>query len=202
MKKQLNTACRITYPSGEVFEFKNLEEAAKGTEEYFNTHKELAKKYRPILSEAAIKLRCNKSTPPKDNVVCEWLDEHTKRSFKARQSRTKGKGYELQIVKELTNIGFSGLVTSRSQNRLLDNAKVDIAETDEKLSCYIQCKATQNIPSVSNITNSCPLKDRPLSIFWKKQDQSKEEYVIIPKDYFYNLLAKYHEKTNYKGLDT
>lgn len=197
-QKELNTSCRITYPDKTTLEFESLEEAAKGTEEYFNSHPELPKKFRPILSVNSIKLRCNKSTPTKDGILCEWLDSHTKKSYQAKKSKSKGNKYELQIVHELTNMGFSGLVTSRSQNRLLDNAKVDIAETDEKLSCYIQCKATSNMPSVSNITNSCPLKDRPLSIFWKKQDQSKEEYVIIPKDYFYNLLAKYHEKTNYK----
>ena len=199
MKNQtINTACKIIYPDKTVLEFDTIEDASKGTEQYALAHPELAKRFRPILSVASIKLRCNKSTPAKDGIICEWLDEHTKRSYRAKKSKSKGNKYELQIVHELTDMGFSGLVTSRSQNKLLDNAKVDIAETDEKLSCYIQCKATSNMPSVSNINNSCPLKDRPLSIFWKKQDQSKEEYVIIPKDYFYNLLAKYHEKINYK----
>ena len=66
----MNTACRITYPTKETFEYKSIEEASKGTEEYANNHPKLAKKYKPVLSVAAIKLRCNKSEPPKDGVVC------------------------------------------------------------------------------------------------------------------------------------
>ena len=55
MKQTINTACRITYPDKTVLEFTSIEEAAKGTEEYYNSHPTLAKKFRPILSVASIK---------------------------------------------------------------------------------------------------------------------------------------------------
>ena len=72
MKQTINTACRITYPDKTVLEFTSIEEAAKGTEEYYNSHPTLAKKFRPILSVASIKLRCNKSTPTNNRKAKEF----------------------------------------------------------------------------------------------------------------------------------
>lgn len=74
---------------------------------------------------------------------------------------------------------------------MMDNAKIDIYDPDNSLSCYIQCKATTNIPSISKITEECNLKDKPLAIFWKQQNTSNKinEFVCIPKEYFYELLT-------------
>lgn len=196
MKKQLNTACKITYPSGEVFEFKNLEEAAKGTEEYFNTHKELAKKYRPILSEAAIKLRCNKSTPPKDNVVCEWLDEHTKRSFKARQSKSKGKDLEYYLRDKLRELGFA-CERSAGESRALDANKVDIIDLEDRLPAYFQVKNYANTPSYFNIKDQCTKTDKPFCLFWKKNTRTTDNTVfMVPEDFFFKLLDAYTKQNN------
>ena len=178
----MDTSIRITYKNGDVHEYSSIEECSEKTK----------------ISVAALKIRCNKSGKMADGVLYEWMDSHTKKSYQAKKSRNKGHNYELQIIKELTNIGYKGLVSSRSQNRNLDNAKVDIAETNDHLNCYIQCKATQNIPSISNINKDCPLKDRPLVIIWKKQENTTkmEEYAILPKNYFYKLLKLEHEKVN------
>lgn len=88
-------------------------------------------------------------------------------------------------------MGYKGLKTSRSQSKNLDDAKVDIAETEDHLSCYIQCKATANTPNIESITNECPLTDRPLVVFWKKQksESRNKEFVLMPKSYFYQLLG-------------
>lgn len=63
-------------------------------------------------------------------------------------------------------------------------------DSENILDCYIQCKATANIPNVSGINKEVGFKDKPLAIFWDKQNGStiKEEFVIIPKDYFYKLI--------------
>lgn len=74
----------------------------------------------------------------------------------------------MQIIQELTDLGFKGLKSSRSESRNLDDAKIDIAETEDKLSCYIQCKATSATPNIEKITKECKKKDRPLIICWKK----------------------------------
>lgn len=177
-KKQLNTAVKVTFKDGVVKEFPSLEEASIGTG----------------LSESSIKIRCNKSrqgsSNKKDKINCQWIDDTTFRSYQAKKSKSKGNAFELEIIKELTELGYKGLVSSRSQNRNLDNAKIDIAETEDKLPFYCQCKATANTPNIEDISEACPYKDRPLIIFWKKQrlGSTSKDYVIMPKEVLYNLL--------------
>ena len=69
----------------------------------------------------------------------------------------------------------------------LDNAKIDIADTLGVLDCYIQCKRTKNSPNIESISEACPLKDKPLVIFWNKESdrQQNNEYVYMPKEYFF-----------------
>ena len=74
--------------------------------------------------------------------------------------------------------------------------KIDINDEDGILPCYIQTKKTQTTPSVKKINEEVGKIDKPLAIMWNIQ-QKKEgnvnitsggEYVIIPKDFFYDLL--------------
>ena len=182
MKKNqnLNTAVRITYKDGSTQEYLSIEEASKASG----------------LSESAIKIRCNKSrqgsTNKKDRISCMWIDDHTFRHYNAKKSRSKGNNYELRIIKELTELGFNGLVTSRSESRRLDDSKIDIVDTENVMDCYIQCKATANVPNISKINKEVGMKDKPLAIFWNKQNNStvQEEFVVIPKEYFYKLIKK------------
>ena len=145
------------------------------------------------LSEKAIRNRCNSSRQGcivKDGYLCKWINDSTFRKFSAKRSRKKGNSYELTIIKELTDLGFDGLVSSRSQSKNLDNAKIDICDTENKLDFYVQCKYTKSQPNLSQINKEVGLKDKPLAIFWKKVNGStnKEEFVCIPKDYFYKLI--------------
>ena len=176
MKKQLNTAVKITDKGGNSYIYESIEQAAQMT----------------TLSVQALKMRANKNSIPKDGIRVEWMDEHTKRSMKASQSKRKGNGYELKIIHELTDLGFEGLRSSRSESRNLDNAKIDVADTLGVLDCYIQCKRTKNSPNIESISEACPLKDKPLVIFWSKESdrQQNNEYVYMPKEYFYKLLVK------------
>ena len=163
-----------------------------GTEQTFNTIEEAAE--NTGLTIASIKSRANKpgsGSKSKDGITFKWADSAVRRSLTARKSRRKGHKYELDIIHELTDLGFKGLKSSRSESRNLDNAKIDIAETEDHLSCYIQCKATANTPNIEKISEECGYKDRPLAIFWKKQKSDNTrcpEYVCIPKNYFYKLL--------------
>ena len=176
MKKQLNTAVKITDKGGNSYIYESIEQAAQMT----------------TLSVQALKMRANKNSIPQDGIRVEWMDEHTKRSMKASQSKRKGNGYELKIIHELTDLGFEGLRSSRSESRNLDNAKIDVADTLGVLDCYIQCKRTKNSPNIESISEACPLKDKPLVIFWSKESdrQQNNEYVYMPKEYFYKLLVK------------
>ena len=81
MKSQanLNTSCKATFKNGQTKEFSSIEEASKETG----------------ISIQAIKIRCNKpGTGGKDGTQFEWLDEHTKLSYRAKKSRNKGKDLE------------------------------------------------------------------------------------------------------------
>jgi len=123
------------------------------------------------------------------------MEEKPKRQRSASYSRTKGHNYERKIIKELTELGFKGLKSSRSESKNLDNAKIDIAETEDKLPCYIQCKNTQNTPSVKNINEEVGYKDKPLAILWNIQEKKETncvslgEYAIIPKQLFYEFIS-------------
>lgn len=116
-------------------------------------------------------------------------------------ARQKGHSYERQIIKELSELGYEGLKSSRSESKNLDDDKIDIAETKDKLPCYIQTKKTTNIPSYFKIEKECSRKDRPFVILWNAQElkqgnknmTSKGEVAIIPKDFFYELIKLYKE---------
>lgn len=62
-------------------------------------------------------------------------------------SRTKGHAYETQIAKELRDIGFTGVVTSRSESKRMDDDKVDLIDKDNTLPVNIQLKKTQATPN-------------------------------------------------------
>ena len=125
----------------------------------------------------------------------QWVEKPKKKRTGA-YSRNKGNSYELKIIKELTNLGYEGLKSSRSESKALDNDKIDIAETKDHLPCYIQCKCTKNTPNITEITEACPRKDRPLVIVWNKQINkevnmaSAGQYVMMTKEFFYDLIKK------------
>ena len=126
----------------------------------------------------------------------EEVAEKPKKKRNGAYARRKGNNYELKIIKELTELGYAGLKSARSESKNLDNDKIDIAETIDHLPCYVQCKCTTNTPSIAEIIKSCPRKDRPLVIVWNKQIDkevnmaSDGQYVMMSKEFFYNLIRK------------
>lgn len=181
-KIQTNTSVTVTYKNGNTETFETIELASESTG----------------LAVNSIKARANKpgsGSKSKDGMTFIWADPSVRRSQQASRNKKKGSKYELDIIHQLTDLGFKGLKSSRSESKNLDAAKIDIAETEDALSCYIQCKATANTPNIESITNDCPIKDRPLVIFWKKQkvNEKQPEFVLMPKNYFYTLLKEYHK---------
>lgn len=118
-----------------------------------------------------------------------------------KYAKNKGNAYELKIIHELEELGYKGLKSARSQSKNLDNAKVDIAETQDKLPFYVQLKCTKNTPNYFKIREECPLTDRDLVLFWNRQEvkegqvnmSSKGEVVFVPKELFYKLLKYYND---------
>lgn len=134
---------------------------------------------------------------------CPLCDQEKakKRRRGGKYSKTKGSQYELQIAKELANCGFPNIVTSRSESKRTDDMKIDLIDKDGKLPINIQCKKTKVTPSYFNIREACPMKDKPFVIFWNRQEvkegsvdmSSAGEVVMLPKEYFYELLKKVSE---------
>ena len=181
MKKQLNTAVKITDKMGNSSVYESLEIAQEMTG----------------MSIQTLKIRANKNSIPKDGIRVEWIDEHTKKSYSAKRSKQKGSKLELDVIHKLNELGYN-TVSSRSNSKVLDNAKVDVCDLEGNLCTYIQCKATQSTPSYFKIAEECPLKDKWFSVIWKKQDkeggQSPGTVAIIPLDMFYDYLSlKLHE---------
>ncbi len=79
----------------------------------------------------------------KDN--SEILIKQKKQKSKG-YSKNKGNRYETQIAKELRDLGFTGVKTSRSESKTTDDNKVDIIDTEHKLPVNIQIKKTQATP--------------------------------------------------------
>lgn len=144
------------------------------------------------LSQQTLKIRANKNSIPKDGIQVEWIDLHTKKHYTAKRSKQKGSQLELDVIHKLNEIGYN-TVSSRSNSKNLDNAKVDVDDLIGNLPVYIQCKATQTTPSYFKIAEECPLKDKNFVVVWKKQDkdggQSPGTVFIAPIDMLYDYLS-------------
>lgn len=176
---QLNTACRATFRDGHTEDFNSIEEASEKTG----------------ISCAAIKIRANKpGCGGKEKITFEWLDEHTKLSFRAKKSKNKGASFEAEVVNKLKEIGFTDCCRAAGQNKMADNNKIDIVDPSGKLPINIQCKNLQKLPSYFTIRDACSDKSKPFCLAWKKaadgEHNSPGTVFIIPDYYFYELLAK------------
>lgn len=128
------------------------------------------------------------------------LTENTnveKKRRNLKRNRTRGHDYERLIANELRELGFPGVVTSRSESKSFDDKKVDLIDTEGKLFFNPQLKSTINTPDYFGIAKECPFKDKPFVIFWKKIKptestfRSEGEIVMIPKTFFYDLIKHY-----------
>ena len=88
--------------------------------------------------------------------------EKKKRNIK--NSRRRGAQYEQLIAKELRELGFEGVVTSRAESKSMDDNKIDLVDKNNQLPCYIQLKKTGNTPNYFDIEKACTLKDKPFVI--------------------------------------
>lgn len=139
-------------------------------------------------TEASIRAACSRSKLHKSDIKFEYAN---KRSHLGRKNKKKGNNFELQIVKQLNELGFN-VVTSRSESRRKDDDKIDIADLDGNLPTNIQTKYTANTPSYFDIANSCSDKSKPFSIIWKKSSTTSNSpgtIAMIPLNFFLELLG-------------
>lgn len=177
--KELNTSCKAIFKDGYEQSFNTIEEAALATG----------------ISVASIKIRCNKKgCKGKDGTAFEWLDEHTKRSYRAKKSKSKGSAFEYEVVKKLKELGYEGCVTAKGESKRVDNNKIDIIDTNGELPVNIQCKHYANTPSYFSIREQCTDSSKPFVLLWKKSAEegsiSPGTVAILPIEYFYELIRK------------
>ena len=94
---QLNTSVRITFPGCNPIEFDSIEQA---------------------VSVLKIKSKANRYASadriiPKDNILCEWLDDHTIRYYRAKASKSKGSNWEYKVRDAIRKIGYIGINLSK-----------------------------------------------------------------------------------------
>ena len=181
--KEINTEIVYSGPDGNVV-FENIEQASEALG----------------LSVATIKLRCNKPpAPDKSGYTLQWVNDSTKRHYRAKRNKHKGSSFELEICKKLSECGYTECVTSRSESKRADDNKIDIVDPSGKLPINIQAKYTQNLPNYFKLRDICTDKDKPYVIMWKKtpagNTRSPGTVAVIPSEFFYKLLTAYNETT-------
>ena len=127
-----------------------------------------------------------------------------KKQYKNKRSgsynRNRGHRAEQKIVNELKDLGFSGIVSSRSESKSADDNKIDIIDKNNKLPCYIQIKHTLQTPQYFNIREESTVPNEEFCIIWDKQKKCKTNIVtvgsavIMDKQLFYKLIKPYAEE--------
>lgn len=201
----LNTSVRITYPGKGSIRFEDIQTASDYT---FQLHQQDPNiKY---LTVNAIKLRANKYATvdrlvPKDNIICEWLDNHTIRHFRAKNSKNRGSNWEYKVRDKLKEIGFVDVVTAKGESRRKDNDNIDLIDLANKLPVNIQAKSYKSCPDYNMIRQGCPDIDKPYVIAWQNSNSEnyfkvrmrnndipiEKELFLVPAEFFYTLLESY-----------
>lgn len=178
-KRELNESVQATFKDGNTKLYMSPKEAAEDTG----------------LSENSVKARCNKpgsGSKSKDGITFIWADEHTRKSKQAKRSKAKGNNFELEVASKLKNIGYNGVVSSRSQDKRSDANKIDLVDMDNEFPINVQCKYMANTPNYFVIRDACTDKDKPFVVIWKKAtndgSNSPGTVAIIDSEYFYHLL--------------
>lgn len=123
-------------------------------------------------------------------------------------NRRRGNSYELKIVKELKELGYDGVVTSRSESKRADNDKIDIVDTNNELPVSLQIKKTMATPNYFKIRNESSVSNDTFVIIWAKQEAREKnmctvgEMVMMDKRMFYELLKKYKDGTTKNDRDS
>lgn len=128
--------------------------------------------------------------------VKQEITQKPKRNRRGAAARRKGNAYEVQICKELNELGFN-VETTRNNSKKQDNDKIDIYDKNDQLPCKIQLKKTQTIPQYFKIRSESTVDPSKFVIMWNKQVPkttnvcSAGELVLMPKELFYELIKPY-----------
>ena len=97
-------------------------------------------------------------------------------------SRKKGHGFELSTIDKFKALGWE-CVSSRSESKRLDDAKVDLCYTDP---FQVQCKAVETAPNMHTLLKSMPQNEKLNVVFHKRNH--KGVTVTMTEDDFFALV--------------
>lgn len=132
----------------------------------------------------------------------------TSRKRTGAYNRRRGNSYELKIVKELKELGYEGVVTSRSESKRADNDKIDIVDTNNELPVSLQIKKTIATPNYFKIRNESSASNNKFVVIWAKQKAREKnmctigEMVMMDKRMFYELLRIYKDGKSKNNRDS
>tara|TARA_X000001382_G_scaffold130921_2_gene127870 strand:+ start:1358 stop:1723 length:366 start_codon:yes stop_codon:yes gene_type:complete len=113
----------------------------------------------------------------------------------SNRNRNAGHAYERKIRNELKQLGYTDVVTSRSESRNMDNMGVDLF--GDSLPFHVQCKRSkQNLNSFDLIHRENAPNDKPIVIFHDKvvrrgtRFRSLGEFVTMDKQIFYDIISR------------
>ena len=121
----------------------------------------------------------------------------SKKKRNGAYNKRRGNSYETKIAKELRELGFTGVVTSRSESKRADDNKIDLIDTENKLPFYPQLKRTINTPQYFKIREESTVDPEKFVLFWNKQEAKETnicsvgECVILDKKFIYELIKQY-----------
>jgi len=117
-------------------------------------------------------------------------------------NRTRGHRAEQKVVNELKELGFTEVVSSRSESKAMDDNKVDIIDKANKLPCYIQIKHQIQTPPYFQIRKQTTVPKEKFVILWDKQEAKNTNIVTVGRcaimdiNLFYSLIKPYANGTS------
>ena len=118
-------------------------------------------------------------------------------------NRSRGQQAEQKIVNELKALGFTGVVTSRSERKPTDANTVAIIDKNNQLpfGINIQIKHQIPYPQYFKIREQSTVPNNTFVILWDKQEPREKNIITVGRcaimdiDLFYKLIEPYAKES-------
>ena len=116
---------------------------------------------------------------------------------------SRGQRAEQKVVNELKALGFTGVVTSRSESKTTDDNKVDIIDKNNQLPFGINIQVKHQIPypQYFKIREQSTVPNNTFIILWDKLAPIETNIITVGRcaimdiDLFYKLIEPYAKES-------